>query len=179
MKKRIIKITERQLKETEGKAFEYLNIDNDTTPHNGNSEISVSGKLNDIENGKPITTDKVASTIIPQSYNRFHHYANQFHNTMRENVDNDKNDDGIDDFYNNDDMNVFNNGIDDDNLTRLPQNVINKTELLIQAITNSHLTPKQQAIVLNKIICNMNTNDLPNMWLKELMMKLHTDNKTN
>ena len=38
MKKKIIKVTEQQLKETEGKAFEYLDIEDDTTTDNGNSE---------------------------------------------------------------------------------------------------------------------------------------------
>lgn len=176
MKKKIIKVTEQQLKETEGKAFEYLDIEDDTTPNNGNSEISVSGKLNDTENGKPITGDKISNTITPQTYNRFHHYANQFHNTLRENSD--KNNDGVDDFYNNEEMNILNDNDNDNDIVRIPQSVLSKIDLLIEAINNSNLTPKQECIILNKLIMNMKINEAPFSWIKELIIKLRNNNKT-
>ena len=57
--KRIIKITETQLREAEGDAFKYLDTTDDTTPYNGQSTISAQGKLNGEDNCYPITTDLI------------------------------------------------------------------------------------------------------------------------
>ena len=92
---------------------------------------------------------------------------------MREGVDINK--DNVDDFYNNDELDTLSNGDINDNLTKIPQGVEYKTDVLIDAIDT--LQPKQQAIVLNKILENLDMSSIPYMWKKELIKKLMTNNK--
>ena len=98
MKKHItIKLTESQLYEAQQDAFEYL-TNSDTIHNDGQKNVSVGGKLNDKENGSPITTDDFASMTTTQGYNRYGAIGNTYTRGLTE-TDNNK--DGVDDFYNN------------------------------------------------------------------------------
>lgn len=170
---RIIKLTNTQLKEAEGDNFVYLDSDNDKPSCDGNSHVSVDGKIDDDTVGNPTTSDDVSKMTSPQSYNRFYGYSSSCRNSMREGVDVNK--DNVDDFYNNDELDLLSNGNENDNLVKIPQGVDYKTNVLLDAISN--LMPKQQAIVLNKILENVNMNSIPYQWKKELIMKLFSNNK--
>lgn len=170
---KIIKLTYRQLREAEGSDFTYLDTDNDKASCDGKSQISVDGKIDNDTVGDTTTNDKIASVLTPQSYNRFHSYGSLYGRNMREGVDINK--DNVDDFYNNDELDILSNGDINDNLTKIPQGVEYKTDVLIDAIDT--LQPKQQAIVLNKILENLDMSSIPYMWKKELIRKLMTNNK--
>ena len=71
MNSKIIKLTKNQLKETEGTAFKYLDIDNDTPNDVGNSQIGVTGKIDSETFGTPITGDKIGNTMSVQGWNRY------------------------------------------------------------------------------------------------------------
>ena len=67
MRKRIIKITNRQLKEATGvEAFNDVSA-TEVPGYSGTKEISVGGYLDDNELAEPITTDDYADTMAPQS----------------------------------------------------------------------------------------------------------------
>ena len=163
MKKHItIKLTESQLYEAQQDAFEYL-TNSDTLPNDGQKNISVGGKLNSKENGTPITTDDFASMTTTQGYNRYGAIGNTFTRGLTET---DKNDD----FYNNDELDIMSNGDETDNLEGISNTVDTRTDSLVNLI--KQLPPKKQAIVLNKILENMDLNGLSYNWKKELSKKL-------
>ena len=169
--KRIIKITEKQLKETEGDAFEYLDINNDV-PYGNNSEINATGKVNSTEYGIPTIGDKISDTMTNQMYNRFFsNYSGLRPFTISET---DNNRDNIDDFYNHDELDILSNGDENDNLIKISRSAEIRTEQLLKQIEN--LQPKQQAIILNKIIETLDLNEIPFSWKKELIFKLTNKN---
>ena len=165
----VIKLTEKQLREASKDAFEYL-TNLDTVPNNGQTEISVNGKLNDKEDGIPMTTDRFASMNTPQGYNRYGGTGNSY-TTMGVRESNDDNKDGVDDFYNNSEMDLLGNGDDDDNLTGISNTIDMKTDAFVNLIKN--LPAKKQAIVLNKIIESMNLTDISYRWKKEIIKKIN------
>ena len=158
---RIIKLTKQQLKETDNGDFDYIDDENDMPSSIGQSQISVDGKVDDTESGDTLIGDRIAKSMTPQTYSRFNNYSNGYCHRMREGVD--VNNDNVDDFYNN------------DNLIQIPQGVDYKTNMLVDAMNN--LNSKQQAIVINKILENVNMNGIPYRWKKELIMKLLSNNK--
>lgn len=172
--KRIIKITESQLRETEGEAFKYLDTTDDTTPYNGQSTITAQGKLNGEENGEPIITDRIGKQRTPQSWARYRAYGNinmyphkDKSNFINDNldegvaIDDDKAEntaerDGVDPFTQdvvNKLTNVEELSDDDpmDDLAAIPQSVTRFSDLLIDSINQYNLTPKQIAMVFDKI----------------------------
>lgn len=169
MKGVIIKLTEQQLKEAEESSFEYL-ANGDFKEYNGQSEVSVGGKKDNETNGTPKTSDDFADKLTSQTYNRYCGKAYKPH-TIREQ---DSNDDGVDDFYNNSELDMLGNDMDNDDLVKIPQGIQYKADILVKAI--SPLSPKQQAIVLNKIIENLDLSSLPYSWLKELRLKINSRN---
>lgn len=167
MKKHItIKLTESQLYEAQQDAFEYL-TNSDTIHNDGQKNVSVGGKLNDKENGSPITTDDFASMTTTQGYNRYGAIGNTYTRGLTET---DSNKDGVDDFYNNDELDIMSNGDETDNLEGISNTVDTRTDSLVNLI--KQLPPKKQAIVLNKILENMDLNGLSYNWKKELAKKL-------
>ena len=170
--KRIIKLTERQLAEAEKDAFNYLG-NGDFKQYNGQSEISVPGHKNDEEFGIEKDTDAFGNKISSQTYNRYAGFAFRPH-TLREN---DENQDGVDDFYNSEELDTLGNGNESDDLVKVPESVQHKMGILIDAMQN--LTPKQQAIVLNKMIESFDLSSLPYAWLKELRLKINKKNSGN
>ena len=170
---RIIKLTKRQLKETDISDFDYIDDENDMPSRIGQSQISVDGKVDDTESGDTLIGDRVAKSMTPQTYSRFNNYSNGYSHRMREGVDVNK--DNVDDFYNNDELDMLSNGDNNDNLIKIPQGVDYKTNMLVAAMNN--LNSKQQAIVINKILENVDMNSIPYRWKKELIMKLLSNNK--
>lgn len=167
-KKIIIKLTEKQLREASKDAFEYLDNSNDV-PNNGQTQVSVNGKVHDKEDGIPLTTDRFASMNTPQGYNRYGGIGNSYTMGIREG--NDENNDGIDDFYNNNELDLLGNGDNTDNLTGISHTVDRRTDMFVKMLQN--LPPKKQAIVLNKIIESMNLSGISYKWKKELINKLN------
>ena len=81
------------------------------------------------------------------------------------------NNDGVDDFYNNAELDTLGNGDTNDDLIKIPESVQRKMNLLIDSM--QMLSPKQQAIVLNKIIESFDLSSIPYSWLKELRLKIN------
>lgn len=171
--KRIIKVTEQQLKETEGAAFEYLDLNNDV-PYGNNSEINATGKLNATEYGEPTIGDKISDTMTNQLRNRFYGYYNSRPTTIREK---DENNDNVDDFYNNDELDTLSDGNENNNLIKMPQSAEAKLNQLVHQLEN--LNSKQQAMILNKLIEIMDIETIPYSWTKELMLKLSAKNNVS
>lgn len=189
--KRIIKITESQLRETEGEAFKYLDTTDDTTPYNGQSTITAQGKLNGEENGEPIITDRIGKQRTPQSWARYRAYGNinmyphkDKSNFINDNLDegisvgDDKDNDGVPDHYENvgdmGGLDILSDGDDSNNLTVIPKSVDVKLELLNKAMEN--LSPKQKAIVINNFLEQNDISQIPNAWKKTLMYKVSSNN---
>ncbi|MCD8206498.1 MAG: hypothetical protein LUD72_01020 [Bacteroidales bacterium] len=166
---RIIRITEKQLREVEDQVFSYSG-DSDLKTYDGNTDVTVNGTVGDNEYGEPVTSDKVADTLIPQAYARYRLYGrNGGVRCMGESTE-DKNGDGVDDFYNNDELDILGNEDENDNLTKIPKGVETKTEVLLGELRG--LTPKQRAIILNRIIEGTDTSSIPYAWKKELIKKI-------
>lgn len=167
---RTVILTPKQIREAEGDVFKYLNWDNNIRPYSGHSEIAASGKVGD-GNGEPLTTDKMGKMMSPQSAVRYRgNAATRRCVSMREN--NDKNGDGIDDFYNNDQLDTLSNGNPKDDTTVVPESVVMKVGQLLTAMQSVSLRPKQVAMVLNKVIEAVDIEAIPFAWRKELSMKL-------
>lgn len=172
--KRVIKITESQLRETEGEAFKYLDTTDDNKPYNGQSTITAQGKLNGEENGEPIITDRIGKQRTPQSWARYRAYGNINMYTHKDNsnfindnldegvsIDDDKAENtaersGVDRFTQDvvdKSTNVEKLSNDDpmDDLAVIPQSVTRFSDLLIHNMNQYNLTPKQIAMVLDKI----------------------------
>ena len=165
--KRIIKITETQLREAEGDAFKYLDANDDTKPYNGQSTITANGKLNGEENGEPIFTDRVAKQRTPQAWARYRMYGNL---SMRPHAELDNFNEGVavsDGNIENNGINNFDekvammgqgNGIEtmsdgnsNNNLCVIPNGIDRATDILINQISQYNLNPKQIAMVIDKI----------------------------
>lgn len=186
--KRIIKVTESQLRETEGDAFKYLDANDDSKPFNGQSTITAQGKIDGEENAEPVFTDRIGKQRTPQSWARYRMYGNinkpahaEQKNELDEGVSfNDKDDNGVDDHYENigdmGGLDMLSDGDDDNNLTVMPKGIDNKLEILINTMSN--LTPKQKAMVVNTFLEKCDISQIPNAWKKELMYKI-SSNKDN
>lgn len=174
--KRVIKITEAQLRETEGEAFKYLDTSDDTSPFNGQSTITAQGKLNGEENSEPIFTDRIGKQRTPQAWARYRMYGNinQAPHAKSNNIDlfnegvsikpsvtvSDGNikDNGINDFDEEVAMMGMGNGVEtmsdnnsNNNLCVIPNGIDKVTDRLINMISDYNLNPKQIAMVLDKI----------------------------
>lgn len=165
-KRHIIKLTRKQLTEAENDVFGYLN-NGDFKQYSGQSEIGVTGKKDDDEYGNPKTSDDLANKISAQTYNRYCGFALKPH-TLRED---DTNKDGVDDYYNNNELDTLGNNSDNDDLVKIPESIQRKVNILIDSM--QMLTAKQQAIVLNKLIESFDLSSLPYAWLKELRLKIN------
>lgn len=168
---KIIRVTEHQLRETEGVAFKYLDSSNDTPSSNGSSEIGVTGKTDDNEYGKPVDSDKIAHTLTVQGYDRYRMYGSNIPNVIREQDDNA---DGVDDFYNHAELDTLSDGDKSNNLIKVPEGTQNKLNTLIDNIIK--LSAKQQAMVLNKLVEKLDISNIPYAWSKELMNKILSRN---
>lgn len=165
--KRIIKITESQLRETEGEAFKYIDTSDDTKPYNGQSTITSNGKLDGEDNAEPIFTDRIAKQRTPQAWARYRMYGNinkpphAEPNIFTEGVavsDGNIKNNGINDFNEKVAMMGQGNGIEtmsdgnsNNNLCVIPNGIDRATDRLINLIGQYNLNPKQIATILDKI----------------------------
>ncbi len=170
-----IKITKEQYKkliESKEDDFSYLSND-DTKPCDGQLNITANGKVEYDKNGKPVKADDVQKMLTPQSYRRYRAYGNISPRCMREGVAIDDSNDFYDvGGFKNKELNTLTDDNEKDNLVKIPKGVENKINILLDSIKSSNLSPKQQAIVLNKIIEALNYDEIPNQWKKELINDL-------
>jgi hypothetical protein len=164
---KVIVVTEQQIKEAGEETFSYLDASNDMNPNGNEKEITADGQLSDKEYGNPVTTDKIGKTITNQCYGS---YGYMWTGRMRESTD--KDGDGIDDFYNNSELDILSNGNSNDDLVKIPEGVDYKVNNLVTACQN--LSPKQKAIVLNRFIESFDLNEVPYSWKKEMILKIRS-----
>lgn len=190
MKRRIIKITESQLRETEGEAFKYLDTSDDTNPYNGQSTITAQGKLDGETNAEPIFTDRIGKQRTPKSWARDRMYGNINRTPYSESDFFDDEDlfegvkigdnDNVPDFFEEvgdmEGLDTLSDGDDSNNLTTIPKGVDNKLDLLDNAM--GRLNDRQRAMVINNMLEKNDISNIPNSWKKELMYKV-TSNKNN
>lgn len=164
-KNHIVKINEEQ--------YSYLKGDDDTRPFDGNSAVSVAGKLNAETDGNPKTGDDVSKAFTPQAWT---YYRTNRRGRISENehVSNgDYDHDNVDDFYNVDSANTLSNGNHDDNLTVVPQTVLMRVNALIQTMNTSSLSPVQVANVVNKFLESVDFSNMPYKLKKEIRLKVN------
>ena len=166
--RRIIKITESQLREAEGNAFKYIDANDDAKPFNGQSTITAQGKIDGETNAEPIFTDRIGKQRIRMygNINKPPHAEPTyiFDRGLEEGVaidtdlQGDANKDGIDDMYQNvasmgqgEGVETMSNGNPMDNLCVIPAGVDRLTDMLIDSINQHQLNPKQIATVLDKV----------------------------
>lgn len=170
---RTIKITERQLKEQESNIIGLY--DTGELEYKGNAEVSADGKTDKKNYSKAHTGDDFASANCPQAYNRYGCYG-YWHgriSRLKEEATNDTDNDGIDDFYNDKEIDILGNGDETDNLAKIPKGIDDKLNILLNDCAS--LTAKQKAIVLNKILETFDISTLgyktKKLLLKKLMVK--------
>ncbi len=171
-----IKITEEQykmLQEADENMFPYV-TDSDFKPFDGYGDITADGKINGEKPADINTTaDKVQHMRTMDGWNRYRTYGNVCPTTIREGVEIDQKEDFYDTKgFNNDELNTLTDDDENDNLVKIPQGIENKLDILLNAIRQSNLSPKQQAIVLNKVIEELDYDAIPNQWKKELINDL-------
>ena len=187
--KNIIKLTERQLHEIEGVSFEYIDGNDETNEYdaateiavNGTPGVTIAGGLEDIYND---TSDDIAAQITRPGWSalygmygsgrRLHEQQNQQQPQQQVNPE-DKNGDNVDDDYTkqNGNLDTLSNGNPTDNLAVVPQTTLDKADLLLNAMRTEKLSGRQCAIVLNKIIENIDFSGVPYSWKKELRLKIN------
>ena len=121
--------------------------------------------------------DDIGDTDDYAKYNRLGNYGAMAHGGIREVKIKNPQSEQNPDFYDtgvipDDNIDILSNGNPDDNLVVIPQDVQHKIDLLINIVKQNNLKPKQQAIVLNKMIEELDTENIPYQWKKILMDKL-------
>lgn len=196
--RRIIKVNESQLRETEGEAFKYLDTTDDTKPYNGQSATTAQGKLNGEEDGCPALGDRLANMRTPQAWSRYRMYGNiqtPAHADSFSNFDDledndfldegvmagaDQDNDGVpDDIERICDMgglDILSDGDNSNNGMVIPKGVDIKLNQLNAIIAN--LPPKKKAMVINNILETNDISSIPYSWKKYLVYKLMS-NKDN
>ena len=167
-----IKISEEQyklLQETD-ETFTYVG-DTESKPFDGYGNITADGKI-DGETAAPekTTADRIGKMRSVDGWNRYRSYGNVYPTTMREQ-------DERNDFYDvngfqNKELNTLTNDNEKDNLIKIPYSIERKLNILLDSIKELNLTPKQQGIILNKVIETLDYDAIPNQWKKELINDL-------
>lgn len=167
-----IKITEKQyklLQETD-ETFTYIG-DTESKPFDGYGNITADGKI-DGETAAPekTTADRIGKMRSVDGWNRYRSYGNVYPTTMREQ-------DERNDFYDvngfqSKELNILTNDNEKDNLIKIPYSIEHKLNILLDSIKELNLTPKQQGIILNKVIETLDYDAIPNQWKKELINDL-------
>lgn len=167
--KRIIKLTEKQLNEAIDNGFNYLD-GGDIPNYSGQTFISASGQLDANEYGEPVIGDKVSKTLSPQTYSRNTIGTQTYRQNTNENEDTAFPDD---DKKKQMGKQPENAEIEDaESNTEIPIGVESKLEMFIKSINSTKMNPKQRAIVLNKVIDMLKTEETPNNWKKEMVTKI-------
>lgn len=190
--KKNIKISFEQYKmlcEVNSNNFSQIITDDPIEPNNALSQISADGYKNDEDYADTKTTsDTDAAKKTPQGYVRYQRLGNSHYAHLMESDADDISDirevkiknpqsEENPDFYDtgvipDDNIDILSNGNPDDNLVVIPQDVQHKIDLLINIVKQNNLKPKQQAIVLNKMVEELDTENIPYQWKKILMDKL-------
>lgn len=167
-----IKISEEQyklLQETD-ETFTYVG-DTESKPFDGYGNITADGKI-DGETAAPekTTADRIGKMRSVDGWNRYRSYGNVYPTTMREQ-------DERNDFYDvngfqSKELNTLTNDNEKDNLIKIPYSIERKLNILLDSIKELNLTPKQQGIILNKVIETLDYDAIPNQWKKELINDL-------
>lgn len=178
---RNIKITEKQYKMLENlneEEYTYLDSDDNTNPYTGYNEISPEGKNPDgiTPPEKRTTGDKIQQMRTMDGWNRYRTYGNITPTTVREGISSESLNQS-NDFYDvngvplpSKELDILSDDNEENDLIKIPVGVDKKTDILLDA--TKALTPKQQAIVLNKMIEELDTDNIPYQWKKELIEKL-------
>lgn len=160
---KIIRLTEKQLREAYDGDFEYIS-DDPTRQYSGNTYVTTVGKMDDEEFGDPLYTDEL-DVMAPQGYWYGWHYRNA---PIRENVhgdadageeysnpqtvDMDSNTEQTDVFQDNDPTNVN---------TVIPQSVIHHMNLFLNAIKTAQLDSRKQTMIIKELMAKMNLKTDP------------------
>lgn len=166
---KIIRLTEKQLREAYDGDFEYIS-DDPTRQYGGNTYVTTVGKMDDEEFGDPLYTDEL-DVMAPQGY----WYGWHYRNTPINETQNDINRNGIQDYYEKVTNNTLQDGDAKTDLTVIPPSVLQKTKTLLQSIGTTNLTPRQQYMIAAKIMDELNLEKLDPSWIKNLI--LHLKNK--
>ena len=167
-----IKITEEQyklLQETD-ETFTYVG-DTESKPFDGYNNITPDGKIDgETPAPKRTTADEIGKIRSVDGWNRYRSYGNVYPTTMREQ-------DERNDFYDvngfqSKELNTLTNDNEKDNLIKIPYSIERKLNILLDSIRELNLTPKQQGIILNKVIETLDYDAIPNQWKKELINDL-------
>lgn len=167
-----IKISEEQyklLQETD-KTFTYVG-DTESKPFDGYGNITADGKI-DGETAAPekTTADRIGKMRSVDGWNRYRSYGNVYPTTMRE--QDEKNDFYDVNGFQSKELNTLTNDNEKDNLIKIPYSIERKLNILLDSIKELNLTPKQQGIILNKVIETLDYDAIPNQWKKELINDL-------
>lgn len=179
---RIIKLTEAQLMEVEGMSFEYLNGDSEAKPFDAQTEISVNcppgiaDRLGiDVE---PSDTDDIASKVPSQGRSMWRARSmgrTIFHEQDQTKANNAAPDDPKKDNYGENVANTTGMGVIRDknstnDVTVLPQSVLDKIQLLINVCQTEELNAKKCEMVIIKLLQNLNFQNLPYSLTKDMMV---------
>jgi len=166
---RLIKITEKQLREVEG--FNYFS-GSDMPNGDGNTHISVGGRYDGNEMAKPIDGNDIASSETANSYNRYYDRSHGITRNLREDIvenqdlDGDNDNNGIKD---NAETPEFDDNPNND-IVQIPQGVEYKEQMLAKAVKT--LTPKQQGVVLKRFTDDLNLKGLMPSQLRNLRLNV-------
>lgn len=181
---RIIKVTESQLRITEGDAYSYIDDEKNDIPHYSQTQISAQGYVDDAEFGGPLTTDQ-ADVMTPQHWYRG--YRGTAATTFAPNMDvldydrhpyineSDSDNDGYDDMYDVDDEDEIGilDTLGDDNegndLQKVPFTIQRNLNRLIQCLGN--VASKVQIQFLNYLINKLGIKNIPYSWNSMLVRK--------
>lgn len=157
---KIIRLTEKQLREAYDGDFEYIS-DDPTRQYGGNTYVTTVGKMDDEEFGDPLYTDEL-DVMAPQGYWYGWHYRNapirenthgdnqeEYSNPQKRDMDN--NTETIDPFQN-DPTNVN---------TVIPQSVIHHMQLFLDAIKTADLPSNKQSMIVKELMKQMNLKTDP------------------
>lgn len=186
---KIIRLTEKQLKEIEESMFSTGFDSPNAVPEYPQSETTVSGKINPEEFADPVTTDDFADaqcksfpwgvgayyrgTHVPMVAEGEQAAISDMYN------DTDQTGDGVPDKFNHAETNQLTDGDESDDQQIIPHTVEMHLDRLINAIRQTNLSPKKQANILNKLIANTNIQNLPPSYKKESSLKILNKPKNN
>ena len=158
---KIIRLTEKQLREAYDGDFEYIS-DDPTRQYGGNTYVTSAGKMDDEEFGNPKYTDEL-DVMAPNGYWYGWHYRNapihenthgdsqeEYSNPQKRDMDN--NTETIDVFQDNDPTNVN---------TVIPQSVIHHMQLFLDAIKTANLPSNKQSMIVKELMKQMNLKTDP------------------
>lgn len=173
---RNIKINEHQyrlIQEALDDTFTYADGDDDTKPFDGLVNISASGKENGQQNAKePVVTDKIANSLSPQEFAKFGLYGySRRVPTVVEGV-------SIDDEEHSHNvgngLNALTNDTEDDDLSVIPNTILQRMNNLCSLIKEKNLPPRKQAMLLNLFIDKLDVASIPFSWKKALIRRINT-----